>query len=130
MRSDDLLLLLQHRSVSPEQTALCVADGAMGTELFRHGIDLDACLEVVNVERPSLVESVHRTYRSAGAQMLFTNTFGANRHRLQRHGLQHRVRELNQAAVGLARRASDGGLVVGSPQHRWLMSLPISLSRG
>jgi methionine synthase I (cobalamin-dependent) len=86
----------------------------MGTELLRRGVPASSCLEAANVDRPQLVESIHRSYRGAGAQMLTTNTFGANQFRLASHGQSHRVRELNRAGAELARAAATGAQVAGS----------------
>jgi methionine synthase I (cobalamin-dependent) len=86
----------------------------MGTELLRHGVRPAACLELASVEQPALVTAIHRAYRDAGAEVLTTNTFGANRFRLAPHGLEHRVDELNRAAASLARSVAAEGGVVGS----------------
>ncbi len=80
-------------------------DGAMGTMLHMRGISFDQCFDALNLERPALVADIHRQYLEAGAQILLTNTFGANRFRLAEHGLEDRVAEINRAGVELARRA-------------------------
>ncbi len=85
-----------------------VLDGAMGTQLYERGILYSACFEELCVSRPEVVKRVHEDYVRAGAQVLETNTFGANALRLEKHGLQGRVRELNLAAVKLAREAAQG----------------------
>jgi homocysteine S-methyltransferase len=82
-----------------------VIDGAMGTQLYERGVLYSACFEELNVMRPELVRKVHEDYVRAGAQLIETNTFGANALRLEKHGLQHRVVELNESAVKLAREA-------------------------
>lgn len=82
-----------------------VADGAMGTTLFSLGLEGGGCPELLNVERPELVEEVHARFVEAGADVILTNTFGGNERRLRLHGLQERVEELNSAAVACARRA-------------------------
>src|SRR5580765_1351950 len=82
-----------------------VIDGAMGTQLYERGVLYSACFEELNVTRPELVRKVHEDYVRAGAQLIETNTFGANALRLEKHGLQHRVVELNESAVKLAREA-------------------------
>lgn len=83
-----------------------LADGAMGTMLHAGGVGFDACFDELNLTRPELVEEIHRAYVEAGAQILETNTFGANRYKLAAHGLEGRVVEINAAAVQIARRAS------------------------
>ncbi len=85
-----------------------VLDGAMGTQLYERGILYSVCYEELNVTRPELVRRVHEDYLRAGAQILETNTFGANAMRLEKYGLQSRVRELNLAAVNVAKEAAQG----------------------
>jgi methionine synthase I (cobalamin-dependent) len=93
-----------------------VADGAMGTTLFSLGLEGGGCPEFLNVERPTLVSDVHRRFIAAGADLVLTNTFGGNSRRLALHGASDRVRELNTAAVEVARKAggADGIFVAGS----------------
>ena len=79
-------------------------DGAMGTVLHDRGIPIDHCFDAINMLDPDLVASIHRAYISAGADVIETNTFGANRFKLANHGLEDQVREINQRAVTLARR--------------------------
>src|SRR5438067_12838659 len=85
-----------------------VVDGAMGTQLYERGVLYSACFEELNVTRPELVTKVHEDYLRAGAQIIETNTFGANALRLEKHGAQGRVREINLAAVKVARAAALG----------------------
>lgn len=81
-----------------------IADGAMGTMLQRLGVQ--APYELANLMRPDVVRQVHRAYIEAGARLIETNTFGANRVKLATHGAGHLVREINLAAVRLAREAA------------------------
>jgi methionine synthase / methylenetetrahydrofolate reductase(NADPH) len=110
-----------------EGPLLC--DGAMGTVLYARGVSLDACFDVLNVNQPALVQSVHADYVGAGADCLETNTFGANRFKLAVHGLETRVREINRAGARLARdvRESTGRdvYVLGSigPLGKYLLPL-------
>src|SRR5678816_4521859 len=89
-------------NASPLRRALAegslVVDGAMGSQLYERGILHNCCLEELCVSKPELVRKVHEDYVRAGAQVLETNTFGANAMRLEKHGLAGRVRELNEAA--------------------------------
>ena len=64
-----------------------LADGAMGTVLYARGIFINRCYDELNLSDPGLILSVHEEYLQAGAEILETNTFGANRFRLARHGL-------------------------------------------
>jgi homocysteine S-methyltransferase len=93
-------------------------DGAMGTELFTRGVAPDRCLEELNLTEPVLVSGIHRDYIAAGADVIKTNTFGANRFRLGEHYLEHRVREINRAGARLAVEACNASgrpvLVAGS----------------
>ena len=90
-----------------------VADGGLGTSLIGLGTPVDACLEALNVRRPEIVELAHRSFVDAGARLVLTNSFGANRYRLERHGLADRVDELCAASVARA-RAAGADLVAGS----------------
>lgn len=81
-----------------------LADGAMGTLLYARGVTFEQCFEELNVTQPALVAEIHRSYIDAGAQIIETNTFGANRFKLEAHGMADRVAEINTAAVELARR--------------------------
>lgn len=90
-----------------------LADGGMGTALIGGGAPVDACLELLNVEDPQAVAAVHRGFVEAGARLVLTNTFGANRFRLGSHGAGPRVRELCESAVAIARGA-EAPLVAGS----------------
>ncbi len=81
-----------------------VSDGAMGTLLHERGIRIDACFDALNLTQPAVVAEIHRDYIQAGARLIKTNTFGANRTKLDRHGLEKRVKEVNQAAVNLVQR--------------------------
>ena len=84
-----------------------VADGAMGTSLQVRGLDDGGAPELWNVEKPEVVTAILSEYADAGAQLLTTNTFGGSRPRLQMHGLEDRVYELNKAAAELARSVAD-----------------------
>jgi methionine synthase / methylenetetrahydrofolate reductase(NADPH) len=81
-----------------------LADGAMGTILHSRGIGFDKCFDELNLSNPGAVAEIHRAYIEAGAQLIITNTFGANHFKLGKHGLQDRVAELNRAGVDLAKR--------------------------
>lgn len=95
-----------------------VCDGAMGTMLHAAGVPLDRSLPELNLSRPALVRDLHAAYVAAGARILQTNTFGANRLRLAGQGLEDSVSEINIAAARLAREAAGSGggqvLVAGS----------------
>jgi len=81
-----------------------LADGAMGTVLHGRGVGFDQCFDELNLTDPAVVAEVHREYIEAGAQLVLTNTFGANRYKLVRHGLEDKVAEINKAGVELAKR--------------------------
>jgi len=82
-----------------------LADGAMGTMLHARGISFNVCFDDLNLSQPTLVSEIHRAYLDAGAQIIETNSFGANRYKLAEHGLERHVGEINAAAVELARQA-------------------------
>jgi 5-methyltetrahydrofolate--homocysteine methyltransferase len=82
-------------------------DGGMGTLLQERGLEDGAPGELWNVDRPDVVRACHEEYAAAGARILTTNTFGGTRPRLQMHGLEDRVHELNRAGAELAREVAD-----------------------
>ncbi|MGB8260821.1 MAG: bifunctional homocysteine S-methyltransferase/methylenetetrahydrofolate reductase [Terracidiphilus sp.] len=84
-----------------------LADGAMGTVLYARGIFINRCYDELNLSDPGLILSIHEEYLQAGADILETNTFGANRARLSRHGLAGKVAEINEAGVRIARQAAE-----------------------
>ncbi|MEP0806528.1 MAG: bifunctional homocysteine S-methyltransferase/methylenetetrahydrofolate reductase [Chloroflexota bacterium] len=96
MQRDTFLQLLSSQTL--------LADGAMGTMLHARGVGFDKCFDELNVTNPAAVAEIHREYIEAGAQLIITNTFGANRYKLSKHGLQDDVREINQKGVELAKR--------------------------
>jgi len=83
-----------------------LGDGAMGTLLNRAGVDFSECFDALNLSRPALAADIHRAYIDAGAQVIQTNTFGANRYKLAGHGLAAQVAAINRAGVELARRVA------------------------
>jgi homocysteine S-methyltransferase len=99
-------------------SGVLLGDGAMGTMLYAAGVQLDDCFDGLNLTNPQLVASVHRAYLEAGADVIETNTFGANRYRLDPFGLADRVREVNLRGVKLAREQREicgrPALVAGS----------------
>jgi homocysteine S-methyltransferase len=84
-----------------------LADGAMGTVLYARGVFINRCYDELNLSDPNMILGVHEEYLQAGAEVLETNTFGANRFRLTRHGLGGKVKEINAAGVKLARQAVE-----------------------
>src|SRR5688572_19072498 len=92
-----------------------VVDGAMGTQFFERGVLYSMCLEELNLSKPELVKKIHEDYLRAGANVLETNTFGANAMRLEKHGLADRMKDLNLAGVRVAREAAGTkAFVVGA----------------
>lgn len=83
-------------------------DGAFGTVLHGKGIPIDQSFDAVNLSNPALVAEIHRSYIDAGADVIETNTFGANRFKLAEHRLEDQVKAINQAAVAIARRVITG----------------------
>ncbi|ANN17619.1 methionine synthase [Amycolatopsis orientalis] len=100
-----------------------VADGAMGTALQAHDLGLDdfagleGCNEILNVTRPDVVRGVHRGYLEAGADLVETNTFGANYANLAEYGIEDRIFELSEAGARLAREVADEYATPDRPRH-------------
>src|SRR3989442_15794258 len=86
-----------------------VLDGAMGTMLYSKGFFLNVCYDELSLKQPKLVQEGHEAYVRAGAEILETNTFGANPLQLGSYGLADDTEKINQAAAELARRAAAGG---------------------
>lgn len=84
---------------------ILIADGAMGTILYSEG--LDTCPEAYNLSHPEKVEHIHRSYIDAGADIIQTNTYGANFEKLKAYGLEHKVKDIHQAAVKIAQQAAN-----------------------
>ncbi len=91
-----------------------IFDGAMGTVIYEKGIFLNACYDELNLTNPDLIKSIHQSYVDAGADVILTNTFGANRIKLEKYGLANKVREINIAGAKLAKSISEEVYVLGS----------------
>lgn len=89
-----------------------IGDGAMGTLLYSYGID--RCFEELNVSKPEEIKRIHKAYVEAGADIIQTNTYGANFIKLSRYGLEDETKKINQEAVRIARASSDGAYVLGT----------------
>ena len=85
---------------------ILIADGAMGTILYSHGVDRS--FEELNLSHPEQIQHVHEAYINAGADVIQTNTYGANYIKLARYGLEEQVKKINQKAVQIAKKASKG----------------------
>jgi methionine synthase / methylenetetrahydrofolate reductase (NADH) len=98
------------------QTGPVLCDGAMGTLLYARGVFINRCYDELNCSQPDMIRDIHHEYLQAGAEVIETNTFGANAVRLARHGFAERVHEVNLAGAHLAREAakSFAGWVAGS----------------
>lgn len=91
---------------------LVLFDGAMGTELYNKGIFINTCYDELNLTRPGLISELHQAYVEAGADVIETNTFGANRLKLQKHGLEDKTYDINMKGAQLAREAAGEDLYV------------------
>src|SRR5689334_16418759 len=92
---------------------LLVFDGAMGSLLYERGVFVTQNFEQLNVTRPDIVRKIHADYVEAGAQVIETNTYGANRFCLERHGLVGQVRTYNLAGARIAREIAGESAYVG-----------------
>ncbi len=94
---------------------LVLFDGAIGTEIYNRGVFINSCYDELNLTRPKLIQEIHRSYVEAGADVIETNTFGANRLKLQKHSLEDKTYEINYTGAKLAREiARDEIYVAGS----------------
>ena len=94
-----------------------LCDGAMGTLLYSKGIFINRSYDELNLSQPDLIRGVHHEYLQAGAEIIETNTFGANSFRLARHSLADKVDDINRAGVRLAREAAKSFDVLDPPQE-------------
>ena len=97
-----------------EDDRVHVFDGAMGTLLYSRGVFVNVCYDALVLEQPEMVARIHADYAAAGAEIVETNTFGANPVKLSAYALEERTREINREAARLARQAAKDALVVGS----------------
>jgi homocysteine S-methyltransferase len=98
LMTDDILARIKQSPV------LC--DGAMGTLLYAKGVFINRCYDELNLSQPDLIRAIHHDYLQAGAEIIETNTFGANSFRLARHSLADKVRDMNRVGARLAREAA------------------------
>ena len=96
------------------KTTPLIFDGAMGTVIYEKGVFLNTCYDELNLTNPDLIKSIHQSYVDAGADVILTNTFGANRIKLEKYGLADKVKEINIAGVTLARSTSEDVYVLAS----------------
>jgi methionine synthase I (cobalamin-dependent)/5,10-methylenetetrahydrofolate reductase len=105
MKTDELLTRLED--------SVLLFDGAMGTMLYAYGIYVNRCFDELNLTEPAKVTEIHRRYITAGADVIETNTYGANRLKLLPFGLEDKVKEINLTAARLARNEAGKGILVG-----------------
>jgi homocysteine S-methyltransferase len=86
--------------------SVLLADGAMGTMLHGRGVGFDKCFDELNISNPAAIGDLHREYIDSGAELILSNTFGANRFKLSKHSLENQTVSMNAAGVELARRAA------------------------
>ena len=92
-----------------------VFDGAMGTVIYEKGVFINACFDELNLSRPDLIKSIHREYIDSGADVILTNTFGANKFKLEKFGLGNKVYDINNTGAKIAREvAGENIYVLGS----------------
>ncbi len=103
---------MKHPFIERLQAGPLLCDGAMGTLLYANGVPYERCFDELNLVQPDLIQRIHQEYLTAGAEIVETNTFGANRFKLARYGLEDRVRDIIFRAVKFAREARE---VCGQP---------------
>ena len=94
------------------QDSIVVCDGAMGTMLYAHGVFINRCFDELNISSPETVMDVHREYAAAGAEILETNTFGANYYKLKPHGLEDKIHLINKRGAENARKAGGDDIYI------------------
>jgi len=114
---------MEIRGTQWQKGSILVADGAWGTEFFKRGLMQGSPPDEWNLTHPEIVREITREYLEAGADIVLTNTFGANRFRLEPHGLSDRVKEINVSAASIAREVTAGRAIVAGdvgPSARFL----------
>lgn len=89
-----------------------IADGAMGTMLYQHGVFVNTCYDELNLTRPDLIGKIHTEYVQAGADFIETNTFGANPVKLAQFGLAEKTEQINEKAVEIAKNSAGTNVLV------------------
>lgn len=97
-----------------EDDRVHVFDGAMGTMLYAKGVYINRCFDELNISNPKMVLDVHKEYIKAGAEIIQTNSFGANQIKLNKHGLDDKLVEINQKAAQIAREAAGDKICVAA----------------
>ena len=105
---------MEHALLQQLRQRPLLCDGAMGSLLYARGITREQCFDALNLTQPEMIAGIHREYISAGAQIIETNSFGANRAKLEAYDMAEQVRAINRAAVRLAREARE---VSGQPVY-------------
>ena len=107
-----LSFLLMADFLQALESRVLICDGAMGTMLYSKGVFISRCFDELNISNPQLVREVHTDYIKAGADIIETNTFGANRTKLMSHGLVEHMREINLQGARIARQAAGTAVFV------------------
>lgn len=94
------------------EKGILLFDGAMGTELYNRGVFINQCFESLNLTNPNLVRQIHLDYKNSGADVIQTNTFGANRNKLNPHHLADKIYEINFEGAKIAKEVADGEIYV------------------
>ena len=105
--SKNLLNVIEKMNETP-----LVFDGAMGTMIYESGIFINACYDELNLTNPNLIKSIHKSYIDAGSDVILTNTFGANRFKLEKYGLGTKVYEINKKGAEIARETAGENIYV------------------
>ena len=100
------------------EEGVVLLDGAMGTMLYERGIFINRSFDETNLSNPSIVEKIHREYIDAGADVIETNTFGANRYKLKLHGLEEKLAEINRKGADIARGAAGSDRLDRPPRDQ------------
>ncbi|MFO7866242.1 MAG: bifunctional homocysteine S-methyltransferase/methylenetetrahydrofolate reductase [Candidatus Aminicenantes bacterium] len=91
---------------------IVLMDGAMGTEIYARGYFINTCYDHLNLTNPQLIKEIHQAYLDAGADVIETNTFGANRIKLQKHGLEKEIQAINYQGAEIARQTAGENIYV------------------
>ncbi len=96
-----------------DEKRIMLFDGAMGTMIYNKGIFINRCYDELNISDPGIISQIHQEYVSAGAEVIETNTFGANHYKLKNYNLETKVQEINYKGAKIARGVSRGNVYIG-----------------
>ncbi|HRU02349.1 MAG TPA: homocysteine S-methyltransferase family protein, partial [Victivallales bacterium] len=105
---------MKHDITNIIKEKILVFDGAVGTEIYKKNFFVNTCFEELCLSSPNVIKSIHNSYIDAGADIITTNSFGANRNKLSKFGLAEKIKEINLAAAKIARECAGEKIIIAA----------------